>query len=359
MSGQHESTRTQQPPLRLAALFVGDRSHEFGSLARGEVPTHRLLGIADLERLGHEIAFVRRRRDRRILPYSISWRLYQVCWVFRRQRATDVFIATHEAAALPALMLRRIGLLRRPVLVMTVAATGADYRAGARGWAKRWALRGADTLTVFSSAQVTLLAEVLGVPDARVRFLRLGVDVDFFSPLEETRDAGILAVGTNEGKDHPTLVRALPLGVPCTIVTDSRNRDAGLAAVDGKDVTFLSDIPILRLREMYATAQVLVIPLREVDISSGQTVLLENLAMNTPTIVSDVAHIRDYAVAEAVRLVPAGDVEGMSKAINDVLACSGSYDGAGRRFVLSGFTAREMGQALDGMVRSLAQRGSR
>ena len=65
--------------------------------------------------------------------------------------------------------------------------------------------------------------------------------------------------------------------------------------------------------QLYRTAGAMVIPLHDAAFSSGQTVLLENLAMDTPTIVTDVPGIRDYLVPGVVR-VPVHDPEALGRA---------------------------------------------
>lgn len=88
-----------------------------------------------------------------------------------------------------------------------------------------------------------------------------------------------VAVGTNDGKDYPSLVEALPPGVHCLIVTDEANAtEARRVAEPGALVSFDAAVPISLLRHLYRAASVQVIPLRDVRFSSGQTVLLENFA---------------------------------------------------------------------------------
>lgn len=345
------SQETRPDALHLAALFVNDWSHEFDSLSRGEVPSHRVFGVADLIKAGHAVTYLRRPRSRRWLPASVDWRIAQAWWVMTHQRQLDAVIATHEAAALPSLVLRRLRLLRRPLLVMTVAATDTSDPAGFRFAAdlKRWALRGADALTVFARSQIEPLTALLDVPASRISFLPLGVDIEFFSPRDTIRGPDVLAVGTNAGKDYPTLVRALPDGLHCTIITDDENRRAAEPHVGEKDVTFLSNVPITRLRQLYAEARVVVIPLRPVAFSSGQTVLLENLALDTPCIITAVDGIKDYVDNEVVRLVPPGDVAALNVALQE----AGSSGGTSRAHVLQGFTTKHMAFRLESILREM------
>jgi glycosyltransferase involved in cell wall biosynthesis len=320
--------------------------------------------MAELAARGHDVRHLTRRRRRLRLPRALEWRAAQAVWLLREQRRLDVVVATHEAAALPALLLRRTGLLRLPVVVLTVAALEATSRPGAAGRLQRLALAGADAVTVFASCQVEPLARRLGLPAGRVRAVPLGVDTGWFrrcDARDDPRDGGVLSVGTNAGKDYPTLVRALGPGVPCTVVTDPWNREQAAAAVaqveadQRPDVTFRADVPIRELRELYARAEVVALPLRESEVSSGQTVLLENLAMGTPVVVSDVSGIADYVDASVVRLVPAGDAAALRTALTDASWRDRAADGPAH--VAASFTTAHLAAALEAVVRDVLATG--
>lgn len=340
-------------PLTIGALFVSDWGHEFADRERGLVPAHRLFGLDDLAKAGHRVLHHTRRGAAR--PGRLPWRVAQALWVLRQQRRLDVVVATHEAAALPTLLLRRLRLVRRPVVVMTVAATDPRHGQGLRGRLVRAALRGADALTVFASVQAGPLAALHGIRPARVHVVPFGVDVEYFAPIDVPRERTVLAVGTNAGKDYPTLVRALPAGLPCVIVTDPDNREQAREHTDGKDVTFRSDVPIAELRDLYARAGVVVVPLRESEFSSGQTVLLENLAMGSPVVISDVTGVRDYVSTSGPRrpvtVVPPGDVVALAAAIVDALGTPTSE--LPREHVLAGFTGTHLASRLETVLRGV------
>ena len=351
-----DPTRGRRQPLRVAALFVSDWGPEFRDAAAGRVPSHRLFGMAELAARGHDVRHLTRRRRWLRLPLALEWRTAQAAWLLREQRRLDVVVATHEAAALPALLLRRVGLLRRPVVVLTVAALEATSRPGRAGRVQRLALAAADAVTVFASVQVAPLAQRLGLPPGRVRAVPLGVDTAYFVPRPEPRDGGVLSVGTNAGKDYPTLVRALEAGTACTIVTDPWNRERALAALaalgDARpDLDFRADVPIEALRDLYARAEVVVLPLRESEVSSGQTVLLENLATGTPVVVSDVSGIADYVDASVVRLVPAGDDAALRAALTDASWHDRAADGPAH--VAAAFTTAHLAAAVEDVVRDV------
>jgi glycosyltransferase involved in cell wall biosynthesis len=165
-----------------------------------------------------------------------------------------------------------------------------------------------------------LVSRRLGIPERHIRFIPFGVDTSFFAPTAETVSWDVVSVGTNEGKDFPTLIAALSPSMRCLIVTDTQNQQQVLNTPTEATVEIDHDVPITRLRTLYASGSCHVVPLRNVPISSGQTVLLENLAMGNAVIVSDTVATRDYVSREVATLVPPGDVSAMREALSTVPA---------------------------------------
>lgn len=292
------------PGLRLAFTYVTPWAHEFRDYRRGLVPSHRLFYAAEMSDLGARVEHYSRPLPRGPLAL-LRWRLGQAIWA----SSFDYVVATHEAAAYVTLALRKAKLSHTPILVMTVAVEAATAGTSLPSRLRRWLIASASVVTTFSSAQGEHLRQV--APRARVEFLPLGVDTRFFAPTSSPRSDFVLAVGTNPGKDYPTLIEALDGEQRCVIVTDPANRQQAAVGVGNKAVQFLSDVPIRELRELYLRAKVMVLPLREARMSSGQTVLLESLACGTPVIVSDVACIQDYAEAGGAMTVPPGNAKAL------------------------------------------------
>jgi glycosyltransferase involved in cell wall biosynthesis len=244
-----------------------------------------------------------------------------------------------------------MGLVRRPVVVLSVAVLTEPYLSGAAGSVRRFLLRGADIVTAYASEQLPLLERDLGLGAGQIRFLPFGVDVDFFQPVECPPTWDVVAVGTNQGKDFPTLVQALPPRWRCFIVTDEPNAVQVRSTPSAAQVTLDHDVPIVELRDHYAAARRQVIPLHPVSYSSGQTVLLESLSMARPVIVSDVGMIRDYVTPEIARLVPPGDIDAMRAALTEEPAASVP---AAAAHVRRHFSSRRFAAELAGICRELS-----
>ncbi len=214
---------------------------------------------------------------------------------------------------------------------------------GATGWLRRFLLRRADLVVVFADYQRALMVERLKVDGDRLRFVPFGVDNEFFAPADSEKKWDIVAAGTNEAKDYPTLLGALRAEQTCLIVTDSGNRARIDATPTAGAVTVREHVPIADLRQLYLSATWCVIPLEDVDYSSGQTVLLEMMASGCAIVVSDVRALRDYVEVESgVLRVPPGDTE----ALADALAGRSESDGVAVHVAGVKFSARRFSHTI-------------
>lgn len=250
------------------------------------------------------------------------------------QRNFDVIVSAHEAAAAPLLLCRRIGLLRTPIVVLSVALLSSENLRPRRRRVLGFLLQAASAVTVYSASQQKPLSQTYNLPLSRVRLLAFGVDCQFFSPATNPSPPGsplLISVGTNQGKDYRTLLAALPPDLDVTIVTDAANREI-VARFRNSRVRTTGDVPIQDLRELYRRATVVVVPLLDGLMSSGQTVLLENFAMASAVVVSKAASVDDYIEPGVNCLAPEPvDTAEMNQAIERLLANEGLRAELGRQ----------------------------
>ena len=306
--------------MRFMYLYNHNWDHEIAAYKRGEVPSHRLFGLADLQVLGYSVLTCPWPKRLARVPYPpLAWRIYQSCYALVRSGTFDYLVATHEAAALPLLLLRRIGIFRKPIVVINVALLHPKNlaRRKRRLWA--WVLPAAERIICYASVQTEWLQKEFNLDAARVSFIPLGVDTDYFQPSSvEANGDFCLSVGTNDGKDFATLVQALPPGIRLVAVTDGPNeRIIKENALPEAKIDVRQSVPIAELKQLYQTARVHIIPIREMQFSSGQTVLLENMALGKTVIISDTSAIRDYVEDGVTALcVAPGNVSQLKEAID-------------------------------------------
>ncbi len=96
----------------------------------------------------------------------------------------------------------------------------------------------------------------------------------------------------------------------------------------------------------------MVIPLHDVLYSTGQTVLLENLAMGRPVIVSDVSVVRDYISPAVATAVPPEDVDALRGALDEEWS---EYVAASVEWVRLHFDERRFARDIAKLCRDLMQ----
>ena len=89
-------------------------------------------------------------------------------------------MATAEASALPVLLLKRLGLLKTPLVMINIALLHPKQGRGLRKWLWKLCLPAADAIISYTSAQVDWLAVEFGLQRSRLFFVPFGVDTKFF-----------------------------------------------------------------------------------------------------------------------------------------------------------------------------------
>jgi glycosyltransferase involved in cell wall biosynthesis len=223
--------------------------------------------------------------------------------------------------------------LRRPVVV---TARGSDLNIIAshpvpRGWIRWAARRAAGLVTVSSGLKRRLVA--LGVPAARVRVLRNGVDLCRFRPVDRQafrrsqRLSGpiLLAIGDLVPlKRHRLLVEALVElpGVNLVIAGEGPEKGAIETLARRRDladrVHLLGWVVQDRLPELYSAADLLLLPSEH---EGWPNVLLESMACGTPVVVSNIDGIADIVGAPAVgRILDPTTPATIATAVRELLA---------------------------------------
>jgi len=237
---------------------------------------------------------------------------------WRALQRARVVVSTVDACGLPLAMLKRVGLLRSPLVYISqglsdrIDAYGRDRRL-ARWY--RHLLGAPDDLATLSEGARRGLAAWLAVPAARIHVLPFGTDHAFWHPTGSAPagvEARIVSVGSDAGRDYGTLLAAAA-GLPLHIVTRQP-----LPATNGT-VRHTSEHSPAELRDLYSGARFIVIPLHDRDQPSGQSAALQAMACAKAVVLTrtrgwwgeDLLHDGVNCV-----LVPPGDVEALRRALS-------------------------------------------
>lgn len=335
-------------------LYNDSVSWELHRFREGARTRHHFFGLMDIPETGLTVKYLHPQGWwARLVADPHVYKVFQAFWAVAQTwrhigRATRephahrmVVVAVHEGAAYWPLLLKTVGLLRAPLVVVNVALL---REVNLRGWRKvlwRVLLRRATVVVSYASSQVMPLRQRLGVPTTRSISMPFGIDIDFFAltnglserPLLAPANPYIISVGTNEGKDYPTLLDAVAgLPIDVLIVTDQYNIGRIMQHGLPDNVIYLPLTEMNVLRELYRHALFGVIPLGDYLFSSGQTVLLENMALGKAVIVADVPAIWDYVVDEENALLYSpGDSTDLRRQIQRILDDSDLREHIGSR----------------------------
>jgi glycosyltransferase involved in cell wall biosynthesis len=253
---------------------------------------------------------------------------------FRARRTYDVIITDGEQIGLPYALLCRFGgrggarhlMIVHLLSVKKKTLLWRAFRLGAF----------IDVLFVYAEAQRRFAIDVLGVPADRVVLTPFMVDAEFFA--RERSSAAqrrmICSVGL-EFRDYATLCDAVEgLDVDVVIAAGSRwSKRPDL--ITGRPLpanVSICTLDFVDLRDLYAEAQFVVMPLFETNFQAGVTTLLEAMSMGKAVVCSSTTGQTDVVTeGETGLYAPPGDAPALRAAITKLLDNPDLATAMGRR----------------------------
>jgi glycosyltransferase involved in cell wall biosynthesis len=294
------------------------RKADAGEIPRVEyIDLSRALGATifdfhDVERSTHPAVVTARKRSR-------LWGLAML-GIVNRHRFEHVY-TTGEDVGIPfGILLRTVRWFGR--------VTGVIHHGGTTK--RRLALRGLGhdiwrNVICLSDRQWQVIVDDIGLPRHKVHRFSQWVDHEFFSGSAARPHSAdyVLSCG-REARDYPTLQRAaVGTRVKFRVVASGWGPGAGfdpasnIAAASNIEVQH--GLPYRELRDAYAGARFVVVPLDNVDYAAGVTGICEAMSMGKAVVVSASPGVADY-VRDGVSglVVPVGDPKALSEAVRSL-----------------------------------------
>jgi glycosyltransferase involved in cell wall biosynthesis len=255
---------------------------------------------------------------------SAEWRTIGLVQPFQLLRGReDVALAILEREGWGHALLKKAGVApwsRVPlVLVSCWLADEARRASRARLALLRVLATAADLIVYWSRNQEAIFRTRLGVDEHRLCFVPFGVETEFYTPVDGPREPFVLTVGLDRGRDWPTFIAAANLlGAPVKVVS----RPAAVAGLTiGPEVELLGRVDHVELRRLMRRATLVAVAVDPDTVyPTGQTVVLNAMAVGTPVVVTDTVPMRDYLRhGENAWVVPARDPEALSAGMRRVL----------------------------------------
>ena len=296
-----QGTRPRPDYLEMAAVMGADLV-DVDQARDASRPVGRL-GLRLIERLGGRAAL-------------LAW------YCFRNLSLYDVILTDGEHVGLPLALLCRLTFRRPFAHVMIVHILSVPKKAALFRWFRLG--RFIDTMLVYASAQERFVVDELGFPAERVVLTTFMVDTEFFRPDAVPANPGRMICSAGlERRDYPTFIEAVR-GLDVRVVVAAASPWSKQA-----DSTTGADIPanvrvtrlgFVDLRQLYADARFVVMPLHDTEFQAGVTTILEAMAMGRAVVCSRTRGQTDVLDDGVTGLyVPPADVAGLRAAIQRLL----------------------------------------
>jgi glycosyltransferase involved in cell wall biosynthesis len=246
---------------------------------------------------------------------------------FLRRKNYRVILTDGEQVGIPlALLLKFLGrgpLKTRHAMLVHILSVGKKMiffdRLGIQSHV--------DRFLVYSTWQKQFIEKRWNVPGERVIWTPFQVDAHFFNPnhqplASDTQSPLICSAGL-EFRDYPTLMHAVE-GMDVQVVLAaaspwSKRADSTQQRAVPSNVT-VQRFDLHGLRDLYARAAFVVIPLYQVDFQAGVTTLLEAMAMGKAVIVTRTPGQTDVVIdGETGIYVPPSDPQALRTAMQRLL----------------------------------------
>jgi glycosyltransferase involved in cell wall biosynthesis len=345
--------------VRVAFVYPNPRGELAREVAAGNAPDTALLGQNHLAGFGIE-SFVYDSALRRV--HATHGLAHRATWIAREAtlpwelRNADV-VVTPLVNLLP-LFAR---LQRRPrVLVLSYGTASLWARAsGPRRVLLRASLNAAAGVVTISEAGRDRVIRDVGVDATRVQSVPFGIDEAFWQAAPPASQGHVLTVGRDLARDYKTFAEALD-GLPVRAVVVAKDENL-LGVRLAPNVEVRTHIPLEELRQLYADAACVVVPMvRDGDPrgteSSGNTALLEAMACGRATVVTERASLREYIYADATITTPPQDPSALRTAIQRLTndpAETAALGAAARRHIVERHTTTQFAERLAAIIKQV------
>src|SRR5262249_54772927 len=210
----------------------------------------------------------------------------QAALAFARRDDYDVILTDGEHIGIPLAVLLKIA--RGKTAHVTI---GHGLSASKKRPFFRWlgVQSHISRIALHSRRQYELAVNELGLTADKLALLPYQADTEFWTPRDDVPEERMICSAGLEFRDYPTLVQAVD-GLDVHVVIGaashwSKRRNTAADSPTAANIE-VGAFDYFALREVYARAAIVVVPLDDVDFQAGVTTILEAMAMGKPVIVT-------------------------------------------------------------------------
>ena len=220
----------------------------------------------------------------RLLARVVGMPVAQAWLAFRRRHTFEAILTDGEHVGIPLALFLKLAGARVPHVTIGHRITAPKKRPFFRRLKVHTHI---SRIALHARRQHELGIHELGIAPEKLALVPYQVDTDFWQPQPLQEERLVCSAGL-EFRDYPTLVTAVE-GLDVRVVIGaashwSKRRNTA-AGAQPTNVT-VDRFDYLALRDLYARAAVVVVPLDETDFQAGVTTILEAMSMAKPVIVT-------------------------------------------------------------------------
>lgn len=180
------------------------------------------------------------------------------------------------------------------------------------------ALHNIDKVVVYGSSEVKYYEKLFNL-DNKFMFIPYGIDYNTSDKYvnQELPNKYIFS-GGGSNRDYKTLIQSynsLSSCVPLVIAT----RPWMLSSLEISNCLVLSDVVNETFGDVLKRSSLLVLSLKQCDVSAGHMVLLQAMKLGVPIVVNDIPAIRDYVDESLVTFFSTGNTYQLSNILNKMI----------------------------------------
>jgi len=322
--------------MKILFAYNRPRKNVWDAMRNGLVPDEHLYGFDHFLRIGLNVEFTddvfgksksnvffkilndALSRRGRFVGFALS-RAFELEKIASRY---DLIVAWGDSTALPLLMLRRFGRVKKPIIYSSV---GLAWLLMHRRWLDsfyRAIVQEASAVVHYGWAEGDVLKGRFKLPDWKVKFMPFCVDVDFFEEIAAqgiSSDGDIIALGRDPQRDWGTLFKAVDgLGIEVKLIC---SKDAIKNLNVPKEIKWMPEVPFWKLKEVLGSAKAIVLPVKENPYTAATITALEAMAAGRAVVVSKTKAIEQGYEFESDRNIVAvkpSDAGGLREAIKRI-----------------------------------------
>jgi len=287
---------------KLLFLYKTPRWNVYKNWERGKGPDTILYGANHLKKLGYKVDFY----DFTFSKFNPArWIFYPIFLLIRKAsglgfkmdqalcllpivNSYDCIISTIDTAGLPFLFLKKLKLIKKPVIYcsMDFAHRLINKKNPLFNFYKSL-LPEASLIVCYSKEEM----EILKKYNKKVVLLKVGTDTNYYKDVRGDKKINskvkILAFGRDSSRDYKALIDAMEgeKDKEVTIVCSRENLNR-ITVPDNINIEI--DLTAAKLKEEIAKSDIVVIPTLKVGRAAGQLSMLDSFASSKPTIISNI-----------------------------------------------------------------------